>query len=106
MAELRVIRRDIKKAYKRLKNWRAVGRAFGISAAMAWRISEQGYEPKDVDIRLRLGMTALGVAPVCEVCGEVHVSKVCPLKRKRRVRRLIDYPVGELRRMIEERVDV
>ena len=106
MAELRVIRRDIKKAYKRLKNWRAVGRAFGISAAMAWRISERGYEPKDARIRLQLGMPALGLAPVCEACGEVHVARRCPARRRRRVRRLIDLPVEELRRMIEEREEI
>ena len=50
---------------------------------MAWRIAKQGYEPKDPKIRVRLGLAALGEAPVCEHCGEVHVSQRCSKKRTR-----------------------
>lgn len=104
MKTIRVIRRDIKKAYKQLDNWRAVGAQFGIDGAMAWRIVEEDYEPKDPVIRLVLGLPAMGKAPVCPHCGQVHTTKRCTARRpKRRIRDLFDVPVDELRRWIVER---
>jgi len=70
---------------------------FGVSPAMAWRISEQGYEPKDAKIRLLLGLSAMGEAPVCPYCGEVHVARGCPVRRRRHVRSLFD--VSRMARM-------
>jgi len=104
MRDIKALRREIKKAYQKVNNWRKVAYMFGISPAMAWRISEQNYEPKDAKIRLLLGLSAMGEAPVCPYCGEVHVARGCPVRRKKRkVRSLFDVPVVELRRMIEER---
>jgi len=103
MKDIRMLRREIKKAYRGARNWREVGRMFGVSPAMAWRISEQGYEPKDAKIRLLLGLSAMGEAPVCPYCGEVHVARGCPVRRRRHVRSLFDVSVRELRRMIDER---
>lgn len=103
MKTLGSVRREIRKAYQKLRNWRAVGRRFGISEGMAWRIANEAeYEPKDAHIRTRLGLPALEMAPACPRCGVVHVTKRCT-KRGRTVRRLWDMPVGALRKMLEER---
>lgn len=108
MAQLGDVRRDLKRAYQRLKSWRLVGAEFGVSKGMAFRIVVQRYEPKDREIRERLGLNPirLAPAPVCPVCGVVHVSRRCPKKStetQRARRRLFDLPVGVLRRMLDER---
>lgn len=106
MRKIGDVRRDLRIAYKRLKSWRLVGQEFGISKAMAFRIVEQQYEPKERDIRLALGLDPirLAPAPVCPDCGRVHVSKRCTAKKAiKRYESLFDLPVGVLRRMIEER---
>ena len=89
------VRRDIQNRYKKLQNWRAVGAALGISGGMAYRIAVDGYEPKDVQIRLQLGLAALAPAPVCRRCGQVHVSRHCPQRRK--YHSIWDMPVEVLR---------
>ena len=94
----------MRKAYRRLGNWRAVGREFGISGGMAFRMAMQKYEPKKAAIRVKLGLPAIVLASACEVCGGVHVSKRCTVKAAaRRYRDLWDVPVRELRKMIEGR---
>jgi len=101
MKTIGAVRREIKRAYKKLDNWRNVGAQFGIDGAMAWRIAEENYEPKDAKIRLVLDLPAMGQAPVCPHCGQVHTTKRCTAKpRKRRVRDLYDVPVDELRQWI------
>jgi hypothetical protein len=99
---------EVKKAYKKLGNWRAVGREFGVSGGMAYRIAVDGYEPKEARIRVRLGLAAMVPAPACRVCGEVHVSRRCVKLTTvtRRARSLFDLPVKELRRMLEEREEL
>jgi len=42
--------------YDHLHSWRAVGLELEISGAMAWRVANQGYEPKDPEIRAKLGL--------------------------------------------------
>ncbi len=37
-------------------SWRKVAEQFDISPAMAWRIVKQDYEPKDTEIRRKLGL--------------------------------------------------
>jgi len=97
----------VKKAYKRLKNWRAVGAEMGITGGMAYRIAVDGHEPKEAKIRLQLGLPAMGAAPVCELCGEVHVTARCTkVKAVRHYRDLWDMPVGELRKRLSGREDV
>lgn len=101
------VRQRLAEAYRRLKNWRAVGREFGISEGMAWRlVNEAGYEPKDAHIRVRLGLPALMPAPVCGRCGEVHVAKRCLRERTARAGRWRDMPVEAVRRAILEREEV
>ncbi len=83
-----------------------MGAAFGISGGMAYRMVNEGYEPKDPHIRVKLGLPAMVPAPACPVCGEVHVSSRCPMQaaeRRKRSARLFDLPVGMLRKMIDER---
>ena len=104
MRRLGAIRRDLRKAHQRLGNWRAVGREFGISGGMAFRMAVQKYEPKEAAIRVRLGLAAMVPAPACAVCGGVHMSKRCTVKvQGRRYRDLWDVPVRVLRKMLEER---
>jgi len=101
--------REVKKAYKRLGNWRAVGDELGISGGMAYRIAVDGYEPKDAHIRLKLGLPALVPAPVCPVCGVVHVARRCPRASgdaQRAKMRLFDLPVGVLKKMLENREEL
>jgi len=75
----------------------------GISGGMAHRIANRGYEPKDVHIRLQLGLPAMGEAPVCERCGVVHVSKRCTARRRPRWRDLWEVDVDVLRDALERR---
>ncbi len=89
---------------KERRGWRRVGDKFGISSAMAYRIAVRGYEPADARIRCKLGLPALIPAPACSHCGEVHVSKRCP--KRRRWRRIADIPTGVLRKLLEERVEI
>ena len=107
MNTIDMIRHDLEDAYKELKNWRKVGDEFGISEGMAWRIVNEGYEPKEVEIRMVLGLPALAMAPVCPYCGVVHVSKRCPSKmRRRRYRKLSDMSDEEILWSFENRVEM
>lgn len=101
MRKLEVLRRDVKNAYKRLKNWRAVGREFQITSGMAYRIAMDKYEPKDPHIRYLLGLPALVPAPVCPECGEIHLAKRCP--KRARPKRVQDMTAEELRWALEHR---
>jgi len=83
MKDIGTLRREIRKAYKIEQNWRRVAAEFGISAGMAWRIAREGYEPRDVDIRLRLRLPAYVQVAVCAKCGEAHGER----RRCRRARR-------------------
>lgn len=106
MATIDSVRRKVQKAYKKLHNWRRVGDELGISEGLAWRLAnEDGYEPKDPHIRVRLGLPALAPAPVCGRCGEVHVAKRCTRRgfAVRPYRSLWDWPVDELKRAMEKR---
>jgi len=79
------IRREIKKSYKELQDWRKVAKKYDLTPAMAWRIAVQGYEPKNAQIRLKLGLPSMAPAPVCPYCGVVHVKKHCdrqPVKHR------------------------
>lgn len=102
MTSLGDIRREIQKAYKKAGNWRVVARQFGITPAMAWRIAVDGYEPKEAKIRVKLGLAAMAPAPVCPHCGEVHIKKRCPEKRRQH-RDLFAMDEGELRQALEGR---
>lgn len=106
MRTIKGLRIEIRKKYKELRNWEAVGRHYGLNRGMAWRIArEKGYEPKDPKIRMQLGLPAMGMAPRCAECGEVHVSARCA-RRPRRYSSLWEIPVRELRRRLDEREDI
>jgi hypothetical protein len=72
------LRKELLKEYDRLAGhggWRAVGEKYGISGGMAFRIAREGYDPADAEIRAKLGLAAYQLAPVCVVCGQVHLSR-------------------------------
>jgi len=99
------IRRELRKAHRKLHTWRAVGREWDLNCGMAYRIAMDRYEPKDARIRVKLGLPAMVMAPVCRVCGVVHVSKRCTARPRVKRRDLSDFPVGELRRMLEDTLE-
>ena len=39
--------------------WRAVGEALGVSGGMAYKVAREGYQPRDPEIRAKLGLPAL-----------------------------------------------
>jgi len=45
--------------YAELGSWRKVADHYGSSKSMAWRIANEGYEPKDKAIRKKFGFTEL-----------------------------------------------
>jgi hypothetical protein len=99
------VRRELVKAYRELGNWRAVGRAFGISGGMAFRVAVQGYEPKEPRIRVRLGLSARVEVSACPHCGGVHLKRGCDVRRPRH-RDLWAMESEELLFALENRVEV
>lgn len=103
------LKKRLRESYKCHRNnggWRAVGREFGITAAMAYRIVKDNYEPADLHIRHTLGLPLIVPMPACPVCGIVHVSRQCPLNRKlnRKWRDWLDYSSKELELLFKERI--
>ena len=45
----------VKALYDELHSWVEVSKELKVSPAMAWRVANQGYEPKDPEIRKKLG---------------------------------------------------
>ncbi len=41
--------------HREYQSWRKVAAVYGISVGMAFRVAKQGYEPKDPEIRRKLG---------------------------------------------------
>lgn len=102
---IRTLRKSIQKTYNSGFNWRETASEFGVSPAMAYRIANSDYEPKDARIRHTLGLPALATVPACPVCGGVHLLKSCPSKR-RPPRSLWDMSVKALKYAIENREEV
>lgn len=48
--------RTIENLKSELKTWEAVGNHFGVHKIVVWRIVNDGYEPKDNDVRITLGL--------------------------------------------------
>jgi hypothetical protein len=106
MIDIVSLRKKLKKDYSRHSDgggWREVGKAYGVSGAMAYRIANSDYEPKDPHARFLLGLPVFAQAPVCSKCGEVHVAKRCT--RRKPPERWIDYPVDQLRSAFENRAE-
>lgn len=81
MSEFDTLVIEIKKAKQNGATWRDVGRTFGITGGLAHRIANEGHEPKEPDIRRRLGLPVLLPAPACPDCGAVHtIPGVCVAK--------------------------
>jgi hypothetical protein len=52
----------------------------GIPAGTLCSISK-GYDVKNPSVRVKLGLPARALAPVCVSCGVVHVSRKCPARK-------------------------
>jgi len=92
------------KAHQQGLTWRQIGRIYRITGGMAHRIAH-GYEPKEPHIRYVLGLPALVPAPVCERCGEVHVTRRCT-HRSSSSRRWRDLPSALLRWALDNREEL
>lgn len=42
--------------YEELGTWERVGKQFGVSRTVAWRIAKEGYDPKNKDVRSKMGL--------------------------------------------------
>lgn len=117
---------QMRKAHSSLGSWRAVGRKYGITPALA-RLISLGHVPTDPAIREKLGLPALATVAACPDCGTAHtVDGLChavrvvvyravgerppasPTLQVRRARatrpkRLRDLPTATLRQMLENR---
>lgn len=69
--------RRIQKAYEKHRNWRKAAAEFDINPGLAHMIVVRGHEPKVPELRRKLGLSALALAPTCPRCGHVHVARRC-----------------------------
>lgn len=74
-------RRALNQAHRQFGTWRAVGEHFGIPAGTACSVAK-GRDPKPAYVRKALSLPLYKPAPACANCGDVHVSRRCPAKRK------------------------
>jgi len=56
MMKIGVVRRKMSDDYEVLGTWDAVARKWGVSKGMAWRMVNEGYEPRNSTIRKKLGL--------------------------------------------------
>lgn len=96
----------LQKDYARLGNLRAISRIIYGGRVTYGTIGRaiKGIEPKQRKAREELGLSPMGLVPVCRDCGEPHPAKRCPKKRK--YRSLFDLPVEELARRLKEREEI
>lgn len=82
----RLMRREYRLLIKNNEKggWRSIGTQFGVSGAMAFRIAIRGYDPKQMDIRARLGLPTSYLALACRRCGQVHTTRRCVNVRSER----------------------
>jgi len=53
-------RQEVRHLYDELGTWEAVGNELGVTKAVAWRyVNEPGWEPKNNEIRAKLGLPEL-----------------------------------------------
>ncbi len=48
--------KEIQDLYEGLGTWDAVGKHYDVHRSVVWRIANDGYEPKDNQIRFMLGL--------------------------------------------------
>ena len=41
------------------ESWAEISRSYGVGVAVVWRIANEGYNPKDKDVRLKLCLPEL-----------------------------------------------
>lgn len=88
---LAVLRHRLRADYQRIRNWRLVAEAYGVSKGLAYRIAVEGYEPKSAALRrkLHLPLPTARVIPIdgaipdgaqapgakwCVICGRSYIS--------------------------------
>jgi len=104
MKDIGIVRYEMRQMYKIVKNWRRVGKIFGVTGAMAWRICNDDYEPATAAIRTTLMLPAMVETPACPICGEIHVKRGCSLRRSRGQRKdLLAWDVEDLKKAILNR---
>lgn len=54
-------KKRLRAEYDKLGGWRKVGAQYGVSGALVYRVVMTDYEPKDPEIRHRLGAPVLGL---------------------------------------------
>ena len=80
--QLGTLARLLRKTHKKTRSWASAGRAFGISKPMAFRIANNGYDPADPQLRIRLGLpprpcpTCHRILPVSGVTQKVHRRRI------------------------------
>lgn len=60
------LRQRLRFQYEKLGTWDKVAVAFGVSKGVVYRTATSDYEPKASTIRNKLGL-----APICQNCGEL-----------------------------------
>ena len=68
--------RELREVYEQLGSWQAVADKYGVTKPLAWRTALRGYEPKDNDIRSRLGLPVIVEKPQLRGGDGRYVSKV------------------------------
>ena len=56
----------VRTAYSNLETWANVGKLYGVNPTTVCRFATTNYEPKDNQIRAKLGL-----APICPNCGHI-----------------------------------
>ena len=59
-----VVRRRLKAEHEELRGLKPVAQQYGVSAAMIWKIIEEGYVPKTYEM-----LKKLDYIPTCPQCG-------------------------------------
>jgi len=59
-----VVRRRLAAEHKELGGLKPVAKQYGVSAAMIWKIIEEGYVPKTYEM-----LKKIGYIPTCPKCG-------------------------------------
>lgn len=101
------VRRALKRSYRQLRRlggWRAVGKAFGISGTMAYRIVEEQYMPTTSEVCRALGLPVKIELEVHPKTGRLVIPK--EYRHQRTVKELADMSTAELLYMIQNREEM
>jgi hypothetical protein len=56
MSQIGSLRREILKMRQEGMKWQEIADRYGVTVGMAWRIANEGYEPRSKEIRVKLGL--------------------------------------------------